>query len=246
MLEGTVHEDLDDVVPDSSGARAVNEGDLEPDGVGMRPVERRDGDVGVERCRRVGRGHVDEDDMHAVRLVIEAQVAHAPAVAVVRADRDGQTGLLDGLGRPDFEAGREERSSVTLAGGLGEPRREGLTAESAVREEVRRPEGLRLEAIAGGVRVVGDVLDLDVIRTGLRPAVLPVDVAGGVAALEVDRTDRRGGGVRRSCQGETGEAGHQGPADHEGTETAREFAMEMGCEEHWVSSSGDPRDANLL
>ena len=44
---------------------------------------------------RPGRGgHVVEEHVHAVELILEAQVAHARAVAVVGADRHVQARLL--------------------------------------------------------------------------------------------------------------------------------------------------------
>ena len=76
-------------------SRALLEGDLELELMRLAVAQCRDvllveGGLGRERAAV---RHVVEEDVDAVGLVLEAQVAHAPAVPVVRADRHVQTGL---------------------------------------------------------------------------------------------------------------------------------------------------------
>src|SRR4051812_11919825 len=148
-------------------------------------------------------------DVDAVGLILEAQIAHARAVAAIRADRDVLARLLDALRRADREArlevvlaraGREDAAvGARLARFLGQARREGLVAEAALRVGVGEAQRLRPEAEARGVREVRDAVDLDVVgRVELLPALLGVDVADRVSGrLEGDRADGVGAGGAR-------------------------------------------------
>src|SRR6188508_1633419 len=99
--------------------------------MGVRPVEGRDVGLGPYRLgadwARVG--DVVEEHVHAVWLVLEAQVAHPGTVAVIGTDGRVQAGLLGRRGGTDAEA-RVEDPHGSLAGWAQQAGRERLVAEA--------------------------------------------------------------------------------------------------------------------
>ena len=114
---GAVDGDPHDVV-----GRAVHEVHLEADGVGCGATEARGHGgrleaVAVRATARVeGPPVVEEDHPEAVGGVLEADEAHAGAVAPVGADPDAEAGLLGGAGGREVPGGHE--------GGLAGPTRQ--------------------------------------------------------------------------------------------------------------------------
>ena len=194
-----------DVDPDDVVAGTALERDREADRV--RPRAAEGGDVGVGEGRhgadRAGVDDVVEEDVHAVGLVLEAQVAHPGAAAVVRADRHVQAGLHGGLRRADPERRAEARLQRRLAGRLCEAGRERLVTEAFAGDGIGQAEGELAEPVRLGGRVVIVGGHLHVVGAGLRPAHLAVDVAhvvAGAARRRSDRPSRPWRTTRTPCQ----------------------------------------------
>ena len=206
-----------DVDPDDVVAGTALERDREADRV--RPRAAEGGDVGVGEGRhgadRAGVDDVVEEDVHAVGLVLEAQVAHPCAAAVVRADRHVQAGLHGGLRRADPERRAEARLQRRLAGRLCEAGRERLVTEAFAGDGIGQAERELAEPVRLGGRVVIVGGHLHVVGAGLRPAHLAVDVAHVVLGrLEDDRTDRVGPGGRRERRAKRDEPENQAPKEN--------------------------------
>ena len=214
--DGTVDGDGDDVV-----AGAIDEVHVEAQRVRHRPVKTA-GDLGrheVGAARRRARTRlldVNEVDGQPARLVLDAQVAHARAIAAIGRDGHRQTGLLSARDRGcDVEGGAE----MILAGAAGEAtiRRAGLA--SFVDEGLR--ERLVPEAAAGDAhsrcagswrrtrRRAPELVTICVViarragagGTGAAPAILAVDRT----VRECVERDRRG----RLSVGDTAEPERQ-------------------------------------